>query len=512
MKTNQIKYSVLLAASILTLGACSKSFLKVEPKGQFLESNYYRNQTEAFNGLIAVYDAVGWQGGGYVTKIGTMDAASDDHVAGGGGPNDITNYQVMSNYTLTPSTGPQSELWNKGFSGVFRANVILQKLPGVPMDDATKKRYTAEAKFLRAYFYFDLVRFFKAIPLLTEPIDPNKMYDVLQVPAADVYAQIEKDLKESFVDLPATIPAATEGGRVGKAAAQSLLARVYMWEKKYAAAATELAVVNGTPGGTGAYGNKLLTSFADLWKVNNKFNTESIMEISFTNTSAGTWNCVACTEGNVLNIMTGPRGYNRIDPTAPDYVSGWSFLPITDDLFNLMQNDPRVTSTIANLKQLEADGKVKYEKGYMNTGYFLEKTAGRESFKWTGAGNMELNFPKNMYEIRLADTYLMEAEALIQGGGDLVRAAALINAVRDRGYGDALHHVTATLANVKTERRIELAGEGHRWLDLVRWGDAAAVLGPSKGFKPGVNEYLPIPLLEMENTKIQQIKEWGGDK
>jgi hypothetical protein len=511
MKTNHIKYSVLLAAGVLTLGSCSKSFLKVEPKGQFIESGYYRNQGEAFNGLIAVYDAVGFQSGGYITKIGTMDAGSDDHVAGGGGPNDITSYQVMSNYTLTPATGPQGDLWSKGYSGVFRANVLLQKLPNVPMDDATKKRYAAEAKFLRAYFYFDLVRFFKSIPMPLEPIDPLKMYDVVQLPSADVYTQIEKDLKEAFADLPATIPAATEGGRVGKAAAQALLGRLYLTQKKYPQAAAEFAVVNGAPGGTSIYGHKLLTSFADLWKVTNKFNTESIMEISFTNTSAGTWNCVACTEGNVLNIMTGPRGYNRIDPTAPDYVSGWSFLPITDDLYNLMKDDPRVTYTIANLKQLEADGKVKYEKGYMNTGYFLEKTAGRESFKWTGAGNMELNFPKNLYEIRLADTYLAEAEALIQSGGDLTRAAALINAVRDRGYGDNLHHVTATLANVKTERRIELAGEGHRWLDLVRWGDAPTVLGP-KGFQANKHEYLPIPLLEMENTKIEQLKEWGGTK
>ncbi|WP_315815690.1 RagB/SusD family nutrient uptake outer membrane protein [Paraflavitalea speifideaquila] len=124
---------------------------------------------------------------------------------------------------------------------------------------------------------------------------------------------------------------------------------------------------------------------------------------------------------------------------------------------------------------------------------------------------MELNFPKNMYDMRLADTYLLEAEALVMGNGDLTRAAALINSVRDRAYGDNLHHVTATMANIKLERRLELAGEGHRWLDLVRWGDGPSVLGP-KGFKADKHEYLPIPLLEMENTKIEQLKEWGGTK
>jgi hypothetical protein len=510
MTTKQITYSILVTAGIFA-AACDKTFLEADPKGQFLEDKYYRNEQEAYNGLVAIYDVVGWQANGYVTKIGTMDAASDDHFAGGGGPNDVTQYQVISNYTLTPAVGPQADLWAKGFSGVFRANVLLQKMPKVPMDDNNKKRFTAEAKFLRAYFYFDLVRFFKAIPLLTEPVSPDKMYDVPQVTADVIYAQIEKDLKEAFTDLPANLTLSTQAGRATKAAAQALLGKVYLWQKKYPQAITEFAAVNGTPGGTGQYGNKLFTSFAGLFQLANEFNSESIFEISYTNTSAGGWGCVSCTEGNVLNIMTGPRGYNRKDPAAPDYVSGWSFLPVTEDLFNAMKDDPRLNATIANLKQLEIDGKVTYEKGYMNTGYFLEKTAGRESFKWTGAGNMELNFPKNMYDMRLADIYLLEAEALVMTNGDLTRAAALLNAVRDRAYGDNLHHVAATLQNIKLERRLELAGEGHRWLDLVRWGDAAAVLGP-RGFKPGKHEYLPIPLLELENTKIEQLKEWGGTK
>ncbi|MDF2192118.1 RagB/SusD family nutrient uptake outer membrane protein [Paraflavitalea sp. CAU 1676] len=510
MKTLQIAYSVLIAAGLLTT-SCNKEFLEADPRGQFLEDKYYRNEQEAYNGLVAVYDVVGWQGGGYVTKIGTMDAGSDDHFAGGGGPNDITNYQVFSNYTLSPAVGPHLELWAKGFSGIFRANTLLAKLPKVPMDENNKKRFTAEAKFLRAYFYFDLVRFFKSIPLLTEPVAPEKMYDVLQVTSDVVYAQIEKDLKEAFAELPASLTLSTQAGRATKAAAQSLLGKMYLWQKKYKEAAAEFAVVNGTPGGTGAYGNKLFSTFAGLFSLANEFNTESVFEISYTNTSAGGWGCVSCTEGNVLNIMTGPRGYNRKDASAPDYVSGWSFLPVTDDLFNVMKDDPRLNATIANLKQLETDNKITYQKGYMNTGYFLEKTAGRESFKWTGAGNMELNFPKNMYDMRLADLYLLEAEALLMTNSDLPRAQALLDAVRDRAYGDALHRVPLTLNNLKLERRMELAGEGHRWLDLVRWGDAPTVLGP-RGFKAGKHEYLPIPILELENTKIEQLKEWGGTK
>ena len=158
MKKNILLYSLSLTVSLQW--GCSKSFLDVKPKGQFLESTYYSNQQEAFNGLIAVYDAVGWQGAGFVTKIGTLDAASDDHTAGGGNATDINDMQVLSQYTLTPAIGPQTELWRKGFSGIFRANILLKKLPGVPMDEGLKKRYAAEAKFLRAYFYFVLVCLF----------------------------------------------------------------------------------------------------------------------------------------------------------------------------------------------------------------------------------------------------------------------------------------------------------------------------------------------------------------
>lgn len=209
-----------------------------------------------------------------------------------------------------------------------------------------------------------------------------------------------------------------------------------------------------------------------------------------------------------MNIITGPRGYNRKSDTAPDYVSGWSFLPVTPSLFEAIHFDPRYKATVANLDSLEKAGAVSYEKGYMNTGYFLEKFAGRQSDRWTGAGAPELNFPQNMYDTRLADTYLLEAEALVRGSGDLTRAAALLNAVRARV---GLKPVAATFENIKKERRLELAGEGHRWMDLVRWGDAPAVLGP-KGFVAGKHEILPIPLLELENTKIEQSKEWGGTR
>ena len=517
MNKRKISYIVLLAAGMQLAGSCSRSFVEVDPKGSNIDGNYYRNQAEAFTGLVAIYDVVGWQGNGFVTKVGALDAASDDHYAGGGGPNDVSALQVFSNYTLTPAQGPQEEMWRMGYSGAFRANTLLSKLPKVPMDENLKKRYTAEAKVLRAYFYFDLLRFFKNIPLILEPLTLDNMYDVAQATPQEVYAQIEKDLNEAIAEpnLPDQVARTTEGGRVSKGTAHALLGKVYLYEQKWAQAVTELQEVNGAnPGQISAkYGYNLLANFGDLWKsdINSKFNSESIFEVAHTATSAGNWDCVGCTEGNVLGVMVGPRAYTPKAPTAPDYISGWSFLVVTQSLFDAIHGDPRYKFTVANLDSLEANNIASYQKANMNTGFFLEKFAGRVSTRSDAGGNWELNFGQNMYEIRLADTYLMEAEARVhtgESGAAGTRSYQLLSAVRARV---GLPGINATLDNIFSERRLELAGEGHRWFDLVRSGRAGTVLA-SRGFVAGKHEILPIPLLEMENTKIEQSKEWGGTK
>ncbi|WP_291912272.1 RagB/SusD family nutrient uptake outer membrane protein [Chitinophaga sp. CB10] len=511
MKRKFFKSIIIAAGGLLVFAACSKSFLETDPTGTPVENNYYRNETEAFKGLVAVYDVLGWQGNAYITKTGMADAASDDHYAGGGSSTDVSGLQVMSNYTVDAATGPSAELWQKGYAGVFRANLLMEKLPNVPMDENKKKRFVAECKVLRAYFYFDLVRLFKNIPLITKTLATSEFNTVEQADPAQVWALIEKDLTEAIAEtqLPDKL-AGSETGRMNKGIAHALLGKVYLWEKKYAEAAAQFELVNGIPGASNAYGYSLLPNYADLWKFTNKFNSESIFEISFSSLSGGTWDCTSCTEGNVLNVMVGPRGYSPT-PGAPDYYSGWSFLPVTQSLFDALHFDPRFNATIINLDSLEKNGIAKYEKGYMNTGYFLAKFAAKNSDRTTGGGNVELNFGQNLYEIRLADSYLMEAEALVRAGGGTEagsRAYTLLNAVRARV---GLNPVSATIDNIMKERRLELAGEGHRWFDLVRTGDAATVLA-SKGFKAGRNEILPIPLQELENTKIQQNKEYGGTK
>src|SRR5690606_12978929 len=256
-----------------------------------------------YNGLVAAYDPIGWEfGGTYGNKVGPLNAASDDCYAGGGSSSDLSTWQVWDNYTLDPANGPQQEYWRRNFSGIARANIILEKLPNTEMDETVKARLTAEAKFLRAYYYFDLVRLFRNVPLFTKPVITSEIYNVVQAKPEAVYAQIETDLKEAIPDLPPTVSGG-ERGRATKGAAQALLGKVYLYEGKFGDAALQLAEVNGTPGQTSQYGFKLLDNFGDLWKVNNKFNSESIFEVNHTTVSNGSWDCIGCTEGNVLTLM-----------------------------------------------------------------------------------------------------------------------------------------------------------------------------------------------------------------
>lgn len=497
MKTHKFKFVLAAVAVLFTIVSCSKDYLEVPVKGSNLESNYYRNADEAYAGLVAVYDVMRKYSGGFENMVTFFNAGSDDHVAGGGGATDGVGIQSFSNFTISPTTIPQS-YWSDYYQGIFRANFLLTKLPDVPMDESMKARFTAETKALRGIYYFNLVKMFRNVPLITKPLETSEFYNVPQAAPADVYVQIEQDLQDALGVLPSTV-SADEAGRLTKGGVQAMLGKVYLFEGKNDQAAAQLKEVNGTPGQASQYGYKLLDNFNNLWNVDNKFNSESIIEVAHTNASSsywGNWGSGA-DEGNTINVMVGPRSYVKLTDEAPDLPSGWSFNPILPDLYDELKGDPRFDATVLDMKALEAEGAADYLPGYQDTGYFLNKFIPTRADVTTGTGEPLLNYRQNYYVIRLADTYLMEAEAL---GGTGARAQALLDAVRARV---GLPSVPVSLAAIAAERRLELAGEGHRFFDLVRTGKAAAALA-SRGFTPGKNEILPIPYKETQGTMIQQ--------
>jgi len=485
----------ILFAGLFLFTACGKDFLEVTPKGTNLEPNYYKNETEIMTGVVAMYDALGREieNNKYSCRIGMLNCASDDCYAGGGDAGDIPDWQAWSNFTVDPGLGPQGQFWDRSYRGIFRANVLLSKIEGVADIPASRKaRYIAEAKFIRAYFYFDLIRLFENIPLVLKPLSASEMYEVLQAPPAEVWKQIETDLKEAYPDLPETVPP-SENGRVTKMAAMAYLGKVIITQNDAARmleAADLLEEVNTSPN------YSLQSDFSIIFRPDNKFNSESLFEISHTSLANEWWgNYPNLSEGNVLVQMIGPRGYS-----GPIYKEGWGFNPITVEFVNLIKNDPRYRHTVVNIDSLKKAGVCNYIAGHNNTGYFMQKYAPLIEFFSSGGGDLVLNYPYNSVEMRLADTYLLEAEALIRGGGDANKAASYLNAVRARV---GLPATEATLDNIYLERRLELATEGQRFFDLVRTGQAASALA-FKNFIPGKHELLPIPLAELSNTKLVQ--------
>ncbi|WP_018626512.1 RagB/SusD family nutrient uptake outer membrane protein [Niabella aurantiaca] len=495
-------FKLFAVFSLAVAASCNKSFLDVDPKAIQLESEFYKTSDQLLSGLIAAYDPVSWEGtapSSYASFIFFV-AAGDECYSGGSTATDIPQLQAMNNYTLDAATGPQLNFWQQYYTGVARCNVFINNasktIDGVP--DAVRNRYLAEAKILRAYYYFTLVKMFGRIPLYTVPLEKSTIYTVSQVPPETVYAQVEKDLKEAIAEtsLPDKVPAATEGGRFTRGTAKALLGKVYLYEKKWSDAAQALSEVNGTPEAANIYGYKLLENYSDIFRPDNEFNAEAILEICHT-AKAGSraGGPISSIEGMMTSLYVGPRTYN-----GPVYTFGWGVCPIIPAFYEFMRADPRYRATIANIDSLVALKQASYVPGYLNTGKFIQKFAPLKQFRPTGIPAAQLNYPQNYIEIRLADTYLMEAEALLQSGGDAVRAATLLNAVRVRV---GLPAAAATLENVYNERRLELATEGHRWFDLVRTGQAPSVLA-SKGFKANKNEVLPIPLFELTNTKLVQ--------
>jgi len=487
--------AILLAISLVAMAGCNKSILEVQPVGAQLGSDFYKTPADVYGALVAAYNPLATEisaaDNTYADPLGGLNAASDECYAGGGGAKDVVIWQVWNTYQLTAAVGPQTGYWDRNYTGLYRANLVLANINEVMgLDPGTKARYIAEAKWLRAYYNFWLVRLFKNIVLTLAPIQSRDIYNQVQASPDSVYRQIEKDLKEAIPDLPLTLQP-SEYGRITKGAGYALLGKAIIYENnngRMPEAAGYLEMVNGS----GVY--HLLGHYADIFSPDNKFNSESVFEIVHTSAQAAGWSNWPNINGNIYVQMTGPRSY-----IGPTYNSGWSFNPIITDFARRLYGDPRYNTTVLDVDSITKVTGGSYTPGYANTGKFIGKFAPLQKFT-SSTGEPALNYPNDYIEIRLADTYLLEAEALVRGGGDQSKAQYYLDQVRGRA---GLSPVPATLPNIYNERMLELATEGHRWFDLVRTGQAPAVLA-FKGFKAGRDEVLPIPLNELNNTKLRQ--------
>ena len=285
-QTKSIWVSLLLALTLI-LGSCSKDFLNTRPVGRVLEVNYYQTEEQAFEALVSIYDVLQWNDQyGFTMFRFLQNVASDDTYAGGSDASDQPSWVAYDNFTLTPNLGPQRGFWRKSYKGIYRANLFLEKIDGIEdASEAFRTRTKGEAKFLRAKFYFDLVRLFGNVPLIDHTLGASEYYTVEQVGPDQIYPLIISDLEDAIAVLPSSV-SSNQLGRVTKGAAQALLARALLFESdennmSQVASLCESVIQSGE--------YSLLTSFADLWTADGEWSSESVFEITYSENSASDW-------------------------------------------------------------------------------------------------------------------------------------------------------------------------------------------------------------------------------
>jgi len=469
-----------LTATLLL--SCSDDFVNVNSQDENSE-NFFNTEEDYQNALIGAYDLL--QSSYLNVMLGEI--ASDNTLAGGESATDVPGIQEIDDMIHTPINDQLRDIWNWMYGGVNRANYILEFKDKI--DFPNKPNVLGQATFLRAYYYFELVKFFGDVPLA---VDQRLLFGdqntIDRTPAAQVYAQIELDLIYAAENLP---PNQTQTGRVTKGAAQALLGRVYLYQNKFAQAAPVLDdVIN-----SGVY--DLVADYSTLFENDNENNIESVFEIQYTDLEGAGFGCLQCSEGNVAIGFNGPRNFN-----GPLFESGFSFNVPTQEVFDAFdQDDARREFAILDIvafAQANTDfndgAGVSFTEGFEHTGYFNRKYIPRVGD--TNIGDQNLTNPNNYRAIRFADVLLMGAEAHNQGDGNDELARQYLNRVRERTtLEDVNASGSALMQAIYNERRLELVGEGHHFFDLVRTGRAAQEI---EGFTAGKNEIFPIPLVEIQ--------------
>lgn len=502
--------SYLVIGLVAILGMSCENWLVEKPKVSATEDNFYLKDEDAIAGLYATYDPLQWQqvdGTTWSFRWVYGDIVSDDSEKGGSDPTDQAGWFQAENFEANGGTKVFANEWKKNYTGIYRANLLISKVEGNPkITTATQKATIAEARFLRAFFYFDLVRLFGGVPKILKPLAPSE-YQQSRASAQEIYKVIEDDLKAAIPDLKKkSEQSASQYGRATSGAAKAYLVKAYIYQEKWAEAeALALEVIN-----SGEY-SIASEKYQDVFKQAGEHGPGSIFEINFSGTTNDDWggNAVSSAddgEGNVTNQMQRARGMGN----------GWGFNIPTDDFVNSFEaNDPRLAASIFRIGEAYGDRGTLTKAGtgfpydYYPKKYFINKSEEAPTVQ-------ELNGPSNERDFRFSDLLLFHAEAAAHNGNE-AGAKTSLNAVRARARvgapGGTLPDVTASGAAlmdaIYRERRAELGLEGHRFWDLVRTKRVGAVMrAHGKNFKDGTHELFPIPSSEitLSGNKIEQNK------
>jgi hypothetical protein len=515
------KLAIYFLAPLFLLTSC-EDFLTVNSYTSYDSSTFPKSEQDVIDLLTGVYSNLNrllLQVNGESTYFMISELFSDDRF-GGGGRNDI-NTQAY-NHLLAAQRNHMANLWTWSYRGISRANVVLEELEKVEFErQETKDKLEGEARFLRAHFYFDLVRCLGNIPLMTTtPQDVEQAKQILpQADPDDVYRLIATDLWEAYRLLPETKWSAPSDGRATRWAAAGLLARAYLFYTGFygkpdlpreGGTVTKQNVIVALEEVMQKSGHGLVNDFRTLWAYTNPIskpdyhyaknlpdmikdghNKEHVFVIKCAPTSA--WN--ANGTANVLCLSFGLRNQARDYRTVFPMGQGWGFGPVSsvlwDDWIEDEPNDMRRKASIwspdeaINPTTWEID-KSYYDWGKENimeeTGFWQKKICSYKAFGKNGSNKLPANlwnswesspqaynlpqdnnqhgYGTDLILIRYADILLMHSE--------LTETVAGINEVRDRA--GLPPRAAYNLEELQKERRYELAFEGIRWSDLRRWG------------------------------------------
>jgi hypothetical protein len=478
MKKNINIQSCVIAAALgamLFTASCKKEFLDVPPQGQQPSATFWQNQEDALKGVNSIYANLrSWNNVAF--NAIAIESTGSDEADKGSTPTDATFFNLYDQFTVTSTQGSLLDFWAGQYQNILLCNQVLDNVPKITMDESLKARYLAEAKFVRAYSYFRLVRAYGRVPLrLTVPQSSGE-FNVPQAERTAVYAQIEKDLTEAAAALPQSYGAA-DLGRATRGAALGLRAKVAMYQNKWA---DVLALTNQVMG----LGYDLFPDFEKGFRTQNENNIESLFEVQ--------------AELLQSNADASNSQYSQVQGVAG--IMGWGFNTPSAELAAAFETgDPRRDATILFRGETTPQGDL------------VPTTVPNERYNQksyvpfnTRVSGFNEGAQQNFRVLRFADVLLMNAEAANELGNPS-QALTSLNRVRRRARGTntaILPDVTTTdqtaLRNaIWKERQVELAMENDRYFDVIRQGRAAQVFGP-KGWKPNKNEVWPIPQIEID--------------
>jgi len=491
---NNLKYILVLC---IFLGACQQDLLDKQPIIGVTEENFYRTEADAISAVNGAYAALQFE----LTPAAHFrwfwgDIMSDDSVKGGSGPNDGPDLAALENFQGPTNTEMLEGEWAANYEGIYRANVVLERVPDIEIDETIKARVLGEARAIRAWFHFLQVTYFGNVPLVDRVLSPNE-YNIGQSPPSEIWPFIEQDLLTAIPSLPKKSEYPVEDiGRITQGTAQALLLKAYLFQSKWSEAKQVAEdIIN-----SGEY--RLVGNYGSIFTPSGENNDESIFEIQYMNASGGNWGRNNANEGTFTNVFQRPRGQ----------FEGFGFnLPtqdFVDEFFKEGIEDPRLKATVFREGDLMGDRGffTKEATGFPHDFYPRKYFSNRSETAPFGDPNP--NGGSNDRVIRYADVLLMHAESSFQTG-DEEAARTSLNQVRQRvEMRDVTASGPALLEAIYHERRVELGLEGHRFFDLVRTGRATEVLG-SLGYRDDVNKVLPIPDSQIQSSNGSLVQNPG---